>query len=631
MKTTKQRFCAAGCLFILALSGANALAIEGLTINIQDDVNVVLGWPSVPGATYIIQSTPALNPSNGWETVTNFYPAATGTNWTTFVISNAISLSSSTGGGTSQPSGGPPTPTAQTKAASSVTLESGETMVPSTPWLPETMPSGAIVTASGQYVPYHPSAVSITEAVTPASLTPKSGSGKSSLPGQPGFYLVVQDGVSCVGLTNGAKLSGLAVIPLEIAVPTNDIITGAVLDIDGVMAPGGAASMGANNLWTFYWDTTEVPNGVHQLSAQVIFSEESVDVDVTNSMTVTVSNLITFPNYFASEVFGQGVGMWINAQCAVSNIDWEVAIYDSHTNYLGSLESQQPVANGNISVTWGLQTAANSPPLTDPYFRLDYYVFAAATGKNLKGGTNTAASKWIIGEAPWTPLNMLVACAPIDGNALHTAAITQMVLDGVVNVCANRMPGSIEPPANEQNGNAWTWGSNGDADTIIQAIQGCNYLYYFGHGTPYSFGMNSSNHVTYGDVVWALHNFPTNWGLTNLVNTNCHPYKLVWIDGCQSAGGPMCEAFSVPSGQFSTNFFNNAGVRSRAYVGYTKSISFNPDLADVYAVTEQNFWNGWFGEHSIHEIVTNCQAQVNGAMDKSAIIDGATNMFIGNY
>jgi len=617
-KTTTLRFCTmAGCAIIFALSAAKSFGIEGLTIKIQNSVNVVLGWPSVPGATYIIQSIPALNSSNGWQTLTNFYPAASSTNWTTYVISNAFSLS---GGGSGTNGGGgegPPPPGAEVEASGttdpgsvSTDLEPGEMMLPPTPWIPETLPSGAILEANGTYMPLR---------------SPPSG-GTNSGASDPGFYLVVQNGVTCVGLTNGMTVSGTVTIPLEIAVPTNDFITGAVLAVDGAMAPGGAATIGSNNLWTFYWDTTAVPNGVHQLSAQVIFSEDSADMDVTNNLTVTVSNLLSFPYYY-SQVFGQGLAMWVYAQSAVSNVDWLIKVYDSQTNYLGYFTNTSPSANGTISFQWDLQSAG----LTDPTFRLNYYLFAAATGKSLTPAGKPAASKWKIGEAPWTPLNMIVACAPVDGNALHTAAITSMVLDGVVNTCASRMPGTLQPPANEGNGNAWTWGSNGNGDTLLALMPTCNFLYYFGHGTPTSFGVNSTNHIIYGDIVRVLHNFPSTGGLTNLVATNSHPYKLVWIDGCLSGTGPMCEAFGIPTGQYDTNFFLLAGVRTRAYVGYTKPVSFAPDLADVYVGTLQAFWNGWFGQRSMHDIVTNCQAQVNSPMASSAIIYGATNIAVFDY
>jgi hypothetical protein len=76
-RMTARRICAmTASVAMLGLSAAKTFGIEGLTISIQNSVNVVLGWPSAPGATYIIQSIPSLNSTNGWQTLTNFYPAA---------------------------------------------------------------------------------------------------------------------------------------------------------------------------------------------------------------------------------------------------------------------------------------------------------------------------------------------------------------------------------------------------------------------------------------------------------------------------------------------------------------------------------------------------------------------------
>jgi hypothetical protein len=614
----------AGCAAILGLSSAQIFAIEGLTIKIQNGTNVVLGWPSVPNETYIIQSTPALNSSNGWQTLTNFYPAAPGTNWTTYVISNAISLSSGGGSGTNGGSGGegPPSPgvvvagsTTAPSDTSSLSAEIGpdDIMLPPSPWLPETLPGGAILKANGTYVP-------LSSPQSGGTVSPDGGTPQP--PPDPGFYLVVRDGVHCVGLSNNMVVSGMVTIPLEIAVPTNDYITGAVLSVDGAMTPGGAATLGPSNLWTFYWDTTAVPNGTHQLSAAVIFSEDSADVEVTNALTVTVSNLLSFPYYY-SQVFGQGLQMWVNAQSAVSNVNWQVWVYNSQTNYLGYFSNYS--ANGSISFTWDLQSAN----LTDPTFRLDYYLFAAATGKSLTAAGKPAASKWQIGEAPWTPSGMVVACAPVDNSQQDTANVNDMVLDGVVNICWDRLPGGLWPSANTQFGNAWTWGSNGGKADLLAVIPTCNFLYYFGHGTKYSFGRNLSDHIYYGDLLKVLHNFPTNGGLTNLVATNSHPYKLVFIDDCATGGGPMCEAFGIPAGQFSTNFFLLAGVRARAYVGYTKPVTYNVVDWVPRATMLASFWNSWWGgSQSIYTIVTNCEstATFSEPMDKSAVIYGANNM-----
>ena len=221
---------------------------------------------------------------------------------------------------------------------------------------------------------------------------------------------------------------------------------------------------------------------------------------------------------------------------------------------------------------------------------------------------------------------MVVACTPVDGNQNHTTDVQYMVIDGVINPC-QIIPGGVWPqPANDPNGNAWTWGENGDGTTLMQNLPSANYLYYFGHGTPYSFGLNSANHITCHDLWTNLGNFPG-----SNIPTNSHPYKLVFIDGCLTGGGPLCEAFGIPAGQYDTNYFLASGVRTRAYVGYTQEIGFRPDTWSRRASMLNGFWNNWFNDHSIHYCVTNAQNAAVAPMDASAVIYGATNMAIFDY
>ena len=70
----------------------------------------LLGWPSTPGETYIVQWRPTLDPRTPWVTLTNSLPADWTSSWTTFVDSNRVQCASA---GTNSFSGGggpPPIP-----------------------------------------------------------------------------------------------------------------------------------------------------------------------------------------------------------------------------------------------------------------------------------------------------------------------------------------------------------------------------------------------------------------------------------------------------------------------------------------------------------------------------------------
>jgi hypothetical protein len=85
MKYSPKTVCRAFCAIFAVVAGlawlaTTALGIQGLKVSIQNGTNLMLSWPSVTNATYIIQYTPTLNVTNGWQTLTNFYPAFPNTN-----------------------------------------------------------------------------------------------------------------------------------------------------------------------------------------------------------------------------------------------------------------------------------------------------------------------------------------------------------------------------------------------------------------------------------------------------------------------------------------------------------------------------------------------------------------------
>jgi hypothetical protein len=307
-----------------------------------------------------------------------------------------------------------------------------------------------------------------------------------------------------------------------------------------------------------------------------------------------------------------------------------VAIYDSQTNYLGYFSGS--TNNGSISFEWGLQTNENSPPLMDPTFTLDYYLFSAATGKSLTGA-KPAAIKFRIGEGHWTPSQMMVACAPIDNNSAHTDQIGTLVEEAVVNQCYGNpaFPGGLQPVGwNVANGqSAWMWNQSGNGLTLLNLMPQCQFLYYFGHGSPNSFGAGTPTKALPWNDIAA---FQIQAYLTNLPGplfpVNSHPYKLVFVDGCFSGTGGLPQAFGIPVGQYSTNDFYATGLRARAFVGYTGPVKIAVNNIPDYEPELASFWANWIGYRSVHEIVTNCQSALNFSfpMPSGAVIYAATDM-----
>jgi hypothetical protein len=311
-----------------------------------------------------------------------------------------------------------------------------------------------------------------------------------------------------------------------------------------------------------------------------------------------VSNAISFPFPF-SQVFGQGIGMWINVQAAIGPADYAVAVYDSQTNYLGYFGGSTP--DGNISFTWDLTTGSGSPPLTDPTFRLDYYVTPPGGSFTTPDGsfTTPAASQWKIGEASWNPTGFVIAGATIDDSARDTLAVQTMVLDGVVNVLGG--PYTLAPNGNTPEGNAWILDQTGTKNQLLDALDVNHNFYFFGHGGPLSFGAYHGSTISYADL-YELGNYPA-----SNRPTNSHPYKLVFIDGCQAGKGNLCESFGIPIQSVDINYFLAAGVRTRAFIGFTKAIDFNYEQYDFRARMLGQFWTDWLSNMPLYYCVTNAQ------------------------
>jgi hypothetical protein len=107
------------------------------------------------------------------------------------------------------------------------------------------------------------------------------------------------------------------------------------------------------NYWTLTWNTPMLFNGNYNIYAEIDFATDAPAISVP--VTVTVSNVISFPNYF-SRVFGDW--MWIYAQ-TISNTAYQIDMYDENTNYLGSFLGNAD-SNGAISFLWDLSGLADT-------------------------------------------------------------------------------------------------------------------------------------------------------------------------------------------------------------------------------------------------------------------------------
>ena len=121
----------------------------------------------------------------------------------------------------------------------------------------------------------------------------------------------------------------------------------------------------------------------------------------------------------------------------------------------------------------------------------------------------------------------------------------------------------------------------------------CRDFVYMGHGSPTNIG-NAGNFLYASNVAATLGN-----NGTLALPYNLHPYRFVFIDGCDTeSSGDWATAFGIqPQAGLTSQSFVNAGLRPRAFVGWTKAvqIGFNQagDFDPPHQAFIEGFWLNW--------------------------------------
>lgn len=596
MKTTR---CAViGAIALSFAFAAQSVAIEGLKLSVQS-TNAVLSWPSTNGETYIVQYRPVLNTNAGWTTITNYFSAATGTNFT--------------------------------------------------------------------------------------SLVGTRGSTNS------GFYRVVRDGVHIYGITNGVVLHDEVLTPIEFALDSTDQIAGVTFydQNNNPIIGASAQPFGDGNGWLLVWNTTMSFNGNYSIYAEIDLASNTPAVSVP--VAVTVSNVISFPNYF-SRVFGGQ--MWIYAE-TIPNAAYQIGMYDENTNYLGSF-SDYADGGGYISFLWDLtdgqghtfdstnfygvftvdtSSLSNISPVvpvksvntSSPNFqtlsltRKTLCSKIKPNGAHPNGGSPSSASAnqlWVK-EPTWTPNNnWVVAYGLVSANSAQND--TYMICGGPSGEYGGAL-GTLDPyglngnlsPGNScQAEQVFTLQDESSRTNLLSYLADHRYenFYFFGHGNNCSISSYNGFTLTLDQIAYALVNVPFSYSYpgptrhlfgfpittkvtldTTILHAAYHPYRFVFIDACNTGDGNFCEAFAVPAITVSTNYFAAAGVESRAFVGF-KSWEINMNLIgwQAYSLMTGGFLGSWLSnQYDLQTIVATAKYNGFGSgayMDSSVVIYGAYDL-----
>jgi len=663
---------------ILIFSGYRAFGIEGLTISIQNRTNVVLGWPSATNETYLIQSRPSLDANHPWQALTDYYPAFASTNRTTYTITNAIPAPSGGGSGSEIETNSPLSSdieisdTAITTNGSAFELAPGDSTVPPSPWILASLPNGAILKASGEYFPLPPVFSASRQAT--GNFASQDDDTNSAAP-DPGFYEVVRDGAHIYGLTNGAVVSGNVQFSIELGLEETDQIVGITFYDENNSSIIGATAQGAGNKWTFHWNTPQAFNGTCTIYAEVDFASNGPVVGFP--VTVTVSNVISFPNYLAQSY---GDWMWIYAQ-TIPNANYEIDMYDENTNYLGYFFDSSD-GNGNVSFLWDLtdgnghtfdstnfsgvftvdtsSLSSMSSSLTSMSVGANSPNFSAsslprktlggsikANGAQPDGGSSSSASanQFWVKEPPWTPNNKwVVAYGLISAAQSQNQQDTWMIAGGsgggeyggvLGTLDPDGLNGNLSPGNNCQAGTVYTVSDQPSATNLLEYLSGYSGTYYrnfyfFGHGNASSIGAYNGAGLTQEQIALALLNVPLNYQIQHAA---LWPYRFVFIDACNAGKGNFCEAFGIPAMTLSTNYFLAASLESRAFVGFKNwSLNFNFWSWQSYSLMTGWFLSDWERSVPVQTCVSNAQNdthQSGQSMNSSAVVYGAADLQFG--
>ncbi len=496
-----------GCVLACCLSliTRQACAVDGLQMSVLQ-TNAILNWRSTNTETYLVQFNTNLNLSYPWQTLTDYFSAASSGNVTYFTNFNSVTYPPLISGGTNG----------------------------------NTNPTNVV------------------------------SSGTNTFFTTSGFYRVVRDGAYIVGLTNGAVLSGVVTLPVELG---NAYGTLDALCIIETNSPVGDSIQSPPNFspLAMQLNTTLMPNGVHYISVYSHWSDTNGGSWEANSPTIsiTTSNEITFENYMRN--YGDiGTTVLINATSAHPSTDWILYVYDDHTNYLGYFNGHTD--DGDIGVYWDysgtpytnsqffsfeLQTEYIDPPVPKTYKQNDPWIATGAWAMAVQHAFNNITDS----ETLYSELSGFAGAAGGNGGAKPS-------LDGDGNPYAISF----------QDGNeVSTWA------TFKTALYdpATRNLVYFGHGGPNGIGYNQGNpniSITANEIQNMLHTIPNG-------QTNRHAFRFVFLDGCATGAGTLPESFGIVHKENVDGiYYYYASLRYSCFVGWSqvKYIGFLAGSAPNY-------------------------------------------------
>jgi T5SS/PEP-CTERM-associated repeat protein len=361
-------------------------------------------------------------------------------------------------------------------------------------------------------------------------------------------------------------------IAVQVCLPGDQQLAGIYFLLDGEPSMSIVNPGWTNSLYSGYWDTACVTNGWHTLQAFASYSDESGDISEYTSPIVWVQtqNDIVFPDF--PTIFGTSLP--ITALLSSSNATWTVNILDPSDNVLRTYSGSTTI--GRIDTVWdGNDTDGAS-------FSGDYVQVQVNTTPT--GGGDPSATRRVHRFVGGYPNGFLVSYegdliwGPGDQLQATFDDMVQQITDIVgadpyFTTGPNIWNAIDDTPAGWQAWLGWLadpWTAN---------------LFYFGHGGPNGVGPTTNPGASEQAIGNALGNgYP--WGLPFSFYAE-HPYRFVFLDGCNTARAGLCLAFGIEMKHTDDAYYTARGIQPQAFMGWNNTIQYastrHVDLNDYLA------------------------------------------------
>lgn len=392
-------------------------------------------------------------------------------------------------------------------------------------------------------------------------------------------------------------LSGVVTIPININTNT-DTNTLILLTVNGAAVDTSVYQ--SNGVWFASWDTTSTANGVYQLNFEMVESDGEVVIPVGTTF-VNVQNGVCFPD----DVPLFGNALYVHAQTISINGTWTMDVYDDQDNLFTSLSG--PVdANGYCDYPDTSQEGvAISLPNNNQSTYYDVYVttypaatamFNSASANDANsGGTSSISRRYYpqknVGDGKnWVIAYMQVFGQP-SGNGEDPPAQLGSMMEGAAQIIVNSQYGinnaSVVNQITTTAGLPYTFTLDQSRDwttllNLLEFSEAENFV-YFGHAGPNLIGLSQPYGLS-SDLLKRV-----------LVLQN-HPYRFVFLYGCQSAEGNLPDAFGITKKKWKNN---KAGLTPQAFLGWDdkRSWFYKHFLPPENQYFFEGFWREWSGTH----------------------------------